>query len=334
MSAQELNPYMCSQPTTYSQYDENLLIPAIAAQPVAVLGYQNAVQPVAVLGSQNAVQNAMNFGLEHHNRDYLANALHNTEHKHNAGDPITSEYHKKAVAFINDMAAIFKREEKTLFSLVDRINKADNSDSRTAYIAFHESEPCRAYTYLLNKEYNRDNVAVQKDSEKTVRVHDILSIVVKSILVAADMKRTHEKILRKDQISHSRVHKPEDLPKNFYDYMEKQSDAIVNKNLAHGTSTQHDNTYRDDTEDRASRPTAKQDLRHLNNGVDVEKLSHELAKKIQDHRPSDNTGRYDDASTKTTESVYVKNVVTSDDGRGRPIEDESSNPMGKEDGTR
>ena len=185
MSAPEVNPYLCNQPTTYSEYDENLLIPAIPAPPTTT---------VALSAGAGM---ALELGMHPHGHLAHARHLYDTKLKENEKNempmPLGVFDHIMAEA-IKKCVKEWPKTQKNLMTLVCRINSSSAEDSKAAYTTWLADPNCDRYLYLLNKTYTPGTMQVkEKVKEKDVRTADIMGEIFNSTFDVVHLREVFEK---------------------------------------------------------------------------------------------------------------------------------------------
>lgn len=240
MSVPAANPYMCAQTTTYSQYDENLLIPAIPAPHAAVTALV-ATSPPAPVVMLAPMSNAFDLGTYAHG--HVSHATHLYGH----GKISESEWKEMPAPFgvydsimaeaVKKCLSEWKHIHKTLSHLITKINGSNLVESKSAYQEWMKQPACDQYSYMLNKTYvNGEMISQTCDSH--VRIRDAMAEILNSLIDVIHLKEVFEYQTHLKDAEERLVKQPQKINKKMKELIEQRVQETTELNKQNNKHTE------------------------------------------------------------------------------------------------
>ena len=232
------NPYMCSQPTKYSQYDENLLIPAIPATTASPAATSNIVALSA------PVSNTLDLGLHKHTHWSHAQHLFG---KHSAGGggegnmsieeykempPPLGIFDEIMAKAVKDAMAKWKYKHVNLCKLIDKVNKDSSHSSLEAYAQFiQQGACCKPFTYMLNKTWQDGKPVTNLHYRPHVKVNEVKAELLNSICDVIHLRGVFEIHEDDEKLKKNKIEIPAEIDPTMEAYFRNRETHAVNRNV-------------------------------------------------------------------------------------------------------
>ena len=283
------NPYMCSQPTKYSQYDENLLIPAIPATTESPAATSNMVALSA------PVSNTLDLGLHKHTHWSHAQHLFG---KHSAGGggegnmsieeykempPPLGIFDEIMAKAVKDAMAKWKYKHINLVKLIDKVNKDTSHESMEAYVQFiKKGDSCKPFTYMLNKTWQDGKPVTNLHYRPHVKVNEVKAELLNSICDVIHLRGVFEIHEDDEKLKKNKIEIPAEIDPTMQAYLRNREAHASNRNAV-----------ANNMEDRAANPTPDEvqgfkEARYVEDVHNQRVIAEEVASvygKHYDHRP-------------------------------------------------